>query len=49
LQNEGGEQAITVLLLGIPKIKIIIHDLGFSDCVLAFNILDDCGSGRRYK
>jgi hypothetical protein len=49
LQNERGDKAIAVLLLGIPEIKIIIHDLGFSDCVLAFNILDNCGSGRRSK
>jgi len=49
LEDEGGEQAIAVLLLEIPKIKIIIHNLGLSDCVFALNILDDCGSGRRSK
>jgi hypothetical protein len=47
LQNEGGEQAIAVLLLGIPKIEIIVRDVGQSDRVLAFNVIDNCGSGSR--
>ena len=37
---------MAVLLLGIPKIKIIVRDFGQSDCVLALNVINDRGSGR---
>ena len=47
LRNEGGEKLIAVLLLGIPKIKIIVRDVGQSDCVLAFNAINNSGSGSR--
>ena len=46
LQNEGGEEAIAVLLLDIPKIEVIIRHGGQSGGMHVLDVLDDCGSNR---
>ena len=46
LQNEGGEQAITVLLFNVSEIKIIIGHRGQSRCMHALDVLNNRGSGR---
>ena len=49
MQDEGGEEAITVLLLGVPKIEIIIGQGGQSDCMHRLNVLNNRGSNRPRK
>ena len=46
MQNEGGEEAITILLLDISKIEIIVGQGGQSDCMHRFNVLNNRGSNR---
>ena len=51
LGNEGGEKAITILLLDVPKMKmkVIIGNRGQSCFVLAFDFLDNCRSSGHYE
>ena len=43
------ESTIAVLLLDIPKIKVIVHHGDQSGCVHALDVLDDRGSNRCYE
>jgi hypothetical protein len=49
LGNEGGEKAIAVLLLHIPKIEIIVGHSGQSGRMHALDVLNDCGSNGQYE
>jgi len=47
LGEEGGEEAIAVLLLVIPKIEIIIRHCGQSGCTQTLDFLNDRGTVER--
>ena len=48
LQNEGGEQAITVLLFNVSEIKVIVGHCGQSRCMHALDVLNNRGSSRAH-